>query len=135
MNDEQFELEYDLDQILSEFTDSPVQKKAPPAESRREVPADATRVNLMPAGREEQTTVFTPTQNRPASASRRRPPERNRDSLSKPSSPPRNDSPDMRRVSKRSRSVSGPYRKRKSVSGKLLPMSCPAGSFQPSECL
>ena len=86
MNNEQFELEYDLDQILSEFTDSPVQKKAPPAESRREVPADATRVNLMPAGREEQTTVFTPAQNRPAAASRRRPVDQNRDSRNKPSS-------------------------------------------------
>ena len=53
MNDEQFEFEYDLDQILSEFTDSTVSRDVPPAESRREVPDDATRVNLMPAKREE----------------------------------------------------------------------------------
>ena len=31
MKDEQFEFEYDLDQILSEFTDSISPKEAPPA--------------------------------------------------------------------------------------------------------
>ena len=111
MNNEQFELEYDLDQILSEFTDSPVQKETPPAESLREVPADATRVNLMPADREEQTTVFTPAQNRSAAASRRRPADRNRDSRSKSSSP-RNDSPVIHQPPKKEQKRPRPAQKK-----------------------
>ena len=110
MKDEQFEFEYDLDQILSEFTDSISQKEAPPAAeiSRREIiSSDATRVHPARAGRREQTTVFTPEQERPAVPSRRRPVSRN-----KPSSTPRNDVPVKQRAPKKEQERPRPAQKK-----------------------
>ena len=109
MKDEQFEFEYDLDQILSEFTDSISPKEAPPAAefSRREVPSDETRIHPAPSGRREQTTVFTPEQDRPAAPSRRRPVSQN-----KPSSPPRNDVPVKQRAPKKEQERLRPAQKK-----------------------
>ena len=109
MKDEQFEFEYDLDQILSEFTDSISPKEAPPAAdlSRREVPSDETRIHPAPSGRREQTTVFTPEHHRPAAPSRRRPVSQN-----KPSSPPRNDVPVKQRAPKKEQERLRPAQKK-----------------------
>ena len=109
MKDEQFEFEYDLDQILSEFTDSISPKEAPPAAefSRQEVPSDETRIHPAPSGRREQTTVFTPEQDRPAAPSRRRPVSQN-----KPSSPPRNDVPVKQRAPKKEQERLRPAQKK-----------------------
>ena len=109
MKDEQFEFEYDLDQILSEFTDSISPKEAPPAAefSRQEVPSDETRIHPAPSGRREQTTVFTPEQHRSAAPSRRRPVSQN-----KPFSPPRNDVPVKQRAPKKEQERLRPAQKK-----------------------
>ena len=94
MDNEQFE--FDLDQILSEFTAGADVEEAPPAESRRVVPDEPTRVNLVQEDIREETTVFTPAKTRPAADSRRKPVSR-----SKSSSDSRKEKPVARQAPKK----------------------------------